>query len=77
MGYSGSNEAPYKCPSACHISGTGHGPVDRTRCFPLELTLKGLRETGNEPELFKQEKQRHSVMEQVIDEPVLRLTSEV
>lgn len=68
---------PYKCPSACHISGTRDGPVDRTRCSCLELILRGLRETGNEPEVFRQEKQGNSVREQVIDKPVFRLISEV
>lgn len=33
--------------------------------------------TGNEPEVLRQEKQRNSVREQVIDEPVFRLVSEV
>lgn len=68
---------PHKCLSAHHISVTGDGPVNGTRCVCLELTLRGLRETGNEPELFRQEKQRNSVREQVIDEPVFRLISEV
>jgi hypothetical protein len=48
-------------------------PVDRARCFCLELTLRGLGETGNELELFRQEMQRNFVREQVIDEPVFRL----